>query len=134
MARVAALDISSTRRKRLIPPAELHLSRQKLEVPQRLHQSHTMDQSFWFMPILVREDMRPILVQMGTREADNLKIRAIVNIMEALTVLGEREVVEAPALVKTSGSTSLQHGVCHQELGDGEFSTHPGPRTHDFQQ
>ena len=52
-----------------------------------------------------------ILVQMGIREADIMKIRAMDNIMEALTALMEREVLEAPELVRTSGSTSLQHGL-----------------------
>ena len=70
--REAAPDISSTGRKRLTPPAKSHLSLQKLEEPQKLHQSPTMDQSSWFRPILVREVTVTMTVETGTREADNM--------------------------------------------------------------
>ena len=52
-----------------------------------------------------------MMVETDTPEADNMRIRAMVDLMEDLTAPMEREVSEAPALVKTSGSTSLQHGL-----------------------
>ena len=88
LAREAAPGISSTRRKRSIPSAELHLSMQELEVPKRLHQLPTMDQSSWFRPILVREVKVTMTVEMGTREADNLRIRAMEDHFSGSTCYG----------------------------------------------
>ena len=72
-------------------------------------------------PILVRKEILKIVEEMDTQEVDNMNIRATEDLMEVLMAPLEREVLEAPALVKTSGSTTLQHGLRHRELG--EFTT-----------
>ena len=46
-----------------------------------------------------------------TQEVDNMNIRATEDLIEDLMAPLEREVLEAPAVVKTSGNTSLQHGL-----------------------
>ena len=109
IAAVAALGISSIRRS--ISPLVSHLSMQKQAMQHRLHQSPTMGQSSWFRPILVREEILKIVEEMDTQEVDNMNIRATEDLIEDLMAPLERQVLEAPAVVKTSGNTSLQHGL-----------------------